>query len=175
MKKSFPFLILVFFTSFVSFSQSISTSPYSLYGLGSLYDANFGFIPAVGTAGIALSSDSFINNKNASSLVDIAPNNFFFEVGGVGLQTSFESTEKKENRNNFQFSHFAFAFPITATSAVSVAMMPYSSSSFKISGLEIPIIDGSSESYNLDVIGTGGLNNLDFSYAYKLSSKLSVG
>ncbi|TRX38655.1 aromatic hydrocarbon degradation protein [Flavobacterium sp. ZT3R18] len=175
MKKSCPFLVLVFFTSFFASSQSIATSPYSLYGLGSLYESNFGFIPALGTAGIALSSVGFINNKNAASLVDIPENNFFFEVGGTGIQSSFESNLKKENRNNVQFSHFAFAFPITNKSAFSLAMMPYSSSSFKISGLKIPIIDGSNESYYLDVIGTGGLNNLDLSYAYKLSNKLSVG
>ena len=175
MKKSCPFLVLVFFASVFSYSQSIATSPYSLYGLGSLYESNFGLIPALGTAGIALSSDSFINNKNAASLVNIEANNFFFEVGGTGIQTSFESNLRTENRNNFQFSHFAFAFPINSKSAFSVAMMPYSSSSFKISGLKVPIIDGSNEYYYLDVIGTGGLNNLDFSYAYKLSNKLSFG
>jgi hypothetical protein len=177
MKNSCPFLVLVFFASFFSYSQSIATSPYSLYGLGSLYESNFGSIPALGTAGIALPSDSFINNKNAASLIDIPENNFFFEVGGTAIQSSFENNLKKENRNNFQFSHFAFAFPITNKSAFSVAMMPYSSSSFKISGLKIPIIDGSNEYYYyyLDVIGTGGLNNLDLSYAYKLSNKLSVG
>jgi hypothetical protein len=175
MKKSCPFLVLIFFASFFSYSQSIATSPYSLYGLGSLYEPNFGLIPALGTAGLALSSDSFINNKNAASLVDIPANNFFFEVGGIAIQSSFEDNLKKENRNNFQFSHFAFAFPINAKSAFSLAMMPYSSSSFKISELKIPIIDGSNEYYYLDVMGTGGLNNLDLSYAYKLSNKLSVG
>jgi hypothetical protein len=175
MKKSCPFLVLVFFTSFIACSQSIATSPYSLYGLGSLYEANFGLIPSLGTAGIALPSDSFINNKNAASLVNIQQNNFFFEIGGKGIQSSFEDNLKKENRNNFQFSHFAFAFPITTKSAVSVAMMPYSSSSFKISGLKIPVIDSGNEYYYLDVIGTGGLNNLDFTYAYKLTNKLSLG
>jgi len=175
MKKNCPFLVLVFFASFFTYSQSIATSPYSLYGLGSLYESNFGLIPALGTAGIALPSDSFINNKNAASLVNIPSNNFFFEVGGAGIQTSFEDNIKKENRNNFQFSHFTFAFPITVKSAFSIAMMPYSSSSFKIAGLKIPIIDGSDEYYYLDVIGTGGLNNLDLSYAYKLSNKLSLG
>lgn len=175
MKKSFSFLVFVFFTSFLVRSQSISTSPYSLYGLGSLYESNFGLIPSLGNAGIALPSDDFINNKNAASLVNIPQNNFFFEVGGKGIQTSFEDNLKKENRNNFQFSHFAFAFPISQKSAVSVAMMPYSSSSFKIPELKIPIMDGSNEYYYLDVIGTGGLNNLDFSYAYKLSNKLSFG
>ncbi|MBW4359600.1 aromatic hydrocarbon degradation protein [Flavobacterium taihuense] len=175
MKKSCPFFVLVFFASFFSYSQSIATSPYSLYGLGSLYESNFGLVPSLGAAGIALPSDSFINNKNAASLVTIAANNFFFEVGGTGIQSSFEDNLKKENRNNFQFSHFAFAFPINNKSAFSVAMMPYSSSSFKISELKIPIIDGSNEYYYLDVIGTGGLNNLDVSYAYKLSNKLSLG
>lgn len=175
MKKSSSFLVLAFFASFWSYSQSIATSPYSLFGLGSLYEDNFGLTPALGSAGIALPSDDFINNKNAASLVNIPANNFFFEIGGTGIQSSFENNLKKENRNNFQFSHFAFAFPINKSSAFSIAMMPYSSSSFKISGLKIPIIDGGSEYYYLDVIGTGGLNNLDLSYAYKFGDKLSFG
>ncbi|REH00236.1 PorV/PorQ family protein [Flavobacterium aquicola] len=175
MKNRVSFLVLVFFTCFWSYSQSIATSPYSLYGLGSLYESNFGFSAAIGTTGIALSSDSFINNKNAASLVDIPANNFFFEIGGTGIQSSFEDNLKKENRNNFQFSHFAFAFPINKKSAFSLALMPYSSSSFKISGLKIPIIDSNNEFYYLDVLGTGGLNNLDLSYAYRLGNKLSLG
>ena len=175
MKKSYLFLGLSFFTALLSHSQSIATSPYSLYGLGSLYESNFGIIPALGTAGIALSSESFINNKNAASLVDIPANNFYFEVGGTGIQASFENNSIKESRNNSQFSHFAFAFPINSKSAFSAALMPYSSSSFKISGFKIPIIDGSDEYYYLDVVGTGGLNNFDLSYAYKLSNKWSLG
>lgn len=174
MKKSFQFLVLVFFSSWC-YSQSVATSPYSLYGLGSLYESNFGSTAGLGTAGIALPSDDFINNKNPASLVNIPANNFFFEIGGTGIQSSFEDNTKKENRNNFQFSHFAFAFPINKRSAFSLAMMPYSSSSFKISGLKIPIIDANNEYYYLNVIGTGGLNNLDLSYAYRLSDKLSFG
>lgn len=175
MKKSCLILVLVFFSSFEIYSQSIATSPYSLYGLGSLYESNFGFTATLGTAGIALPSDDFINNKNAASLVNIPSNNFFFEIGGTGIQSSFEDNLKKENRSNSQFSHLAFAFPITKKSAFSLAMMPYSSSSFKISGLKIPVLDGNNEDYYLDVMGTGGLNNLDISYAYKLSNKLSIG
>jgi len=174
MKKSHLFLVLVFFSSFWSFSQSIATSPYSLYGLGSLYESNFGLTAALGTAGIALPSEDFINNKNAASLVNIPANNFFFEIGGTGIQSSFEDNVRTEKRNNFQFSHMAFAFPITSKSAFNLSLMPYSSSSFKISGLKIPIIDGNNEYYYLDVIGTGGLNNLDLSYAYKLNNKLSL-
>jgi hypothetical protein len=173
MKKSVSFLVLVFFSSW-TFSQSIATSPYSLFGLGSLYESNFGLTSGLGTAGIALPSDDFINNKNASSLVNIPENHFFFEVGGTGIQSSFENNVKSESRSNSQFSHFAFAFPVTKKAAFSLAMMPYSSSSFKVSGLKIPIVDGGSEYYYLDVVGTGGLNNLDLSYAYKLTDKLAL-
>jgi hypothetical protein len=173
MKKSSPFLVLVFFSCW-TYSQSITTSPYSLFGLGSLYESNFGLTSALGSTGIAMASDDFINNKNAASLVNIPANNFFFEIGGTGIQSSFESNYKTEKRNNSQFSHFAFAFPITKKSAFSLAVMPYSSSSFKVSGLKIPITDGGSENYYLDVMGTGGLNNLDLAYAYKFSDKLSL-
>ena len=175
MKNNISFLACIFFTSLLSYSQSISTSPYSLYGLGSLYESNFGLIPAIGSSGIGLPSGSFINNKNAASLVNIPMNNFFFDFGGAAIQTSFQDNSKTENRNNFQFSHLAFAFPLTSKSAFSLALMPYSSSSFIISDMKIPIIDGSDEYYNLDVIGSGGLNNLDLSYAYKLTNKLSFG
>jgi hypothetical protein len=140
-----------------------------------LYESNFGLIPGIGSSGIGLPSGSFINNKNAASLVNIPMNNFFFEFGGAALQTSFQNNSKTENRSNFQFSHLAFAFPLTSKSAFSLALMPYSSSSFIISDMKISIIDGSNEYYNLDVIGSGGLNNLDLSYAYKLTNSLSFG
>ncbi|WP_348797690.1 aromatic hydrocarbon degradation protein [Flavobacterium adhaerens] len=174
MRGRISFLVLIFISSW-SFAQSIATSPYSIYGLGSLYESNFGLTAAMGMSGIALPSEEFINNKNAASLTNIPEHHFIFEVGGTGIQASFESNLKKEQRNNFQFSHFAFAFPINSKSAFSLALMPYSSSSFKVSDLEIPIIDSNNENYYLDVIGTGGLNNLDFSYAYRFGSKLSFG
>ncbi|MNF35946.1 hypothetical protein D3C84_168290 [compost metagenome] len=157
-----------------SFSQSISSSPYSLYGLGSLYESDFGLIPAIGSSGMALPSDRFINNLNPASLAFMYSNHFLFDVGGKAILTSYEDDSKKENRNNFQFSHIAFAFPITAKSAFSMALKPYSSSTFKISNLSLPIQD-SQESYTLDVSGSGGLNDFDVSYGYRLNKKLALG
>ncbi|MNX52932.1 Outer membrane protein transport protein (OMPP1/FadL/TodX) [compost metagenome] len=157
-----------------SFSQSIASSPYSLYGLGSLYESDFGLIPAIGSSGMALPSDRFINNLNPASLAFMYSNHFLFDVGGKAILTSYEDDSKKENRNNFQFSHIAFAFPITAKSAFSMALKPYSSSTFKISNLSLPIQD-SQESYTLDVSGSGGLNDFDVSYGYRVNKKLALG
>lgn len=165
---------LLVFMTMTSFSQSISSSPYSLYGLGSLYESDFGLIPAIGSSGMALPSDRFINNLNPASLAFMYSNHFLFDVGGKAILTSYEDDSKKENRNNFQFSHIAFAFPVTAKSAFSMALKPYSSSTFKISNLSLPIQD-SQESYTLDVSGSGGLNDFDVSYGYRINKKLALG
>lgn len=160
--------------SLTSFAQSISSSPYSLYGVGSLYDSDFGSIPAIGSSGMALPSDTFINNLNPASLGYLPQSHFMFDVGGKAIATTYQNSSTSEKRNNFQFSHIAFAFPVTKKSAFSVALKPYSSSTFKISNLKLPIAD-SQEYYYLTAAGSGGLNDLDFSYGYRLGKKLSVG
>jgi hypothetical protein len=174
MTNKIAFVRLLVLMSVTSFSQSISTSPYSLYGLGSLYDSDFGSLPSMGSSGIALPSNQFINNLNPASLGFMSQNHFLFDIGGKFIESTYQNNLKSENRNNAQFSHIAFAFPITQKSAFSVALRPYSSASFKILNLKIPI-ENSQEQYNLDATGSGGLNNFDFSYAYKINKKLSLG
>jgi hypothetical protein len=160
--------------SLTAFSQSISSSPYSLYGIGSLYDSDFGSIPSIGSSGIALPSNVFINNLNPASLGYLPLKHFMFDIGGNAIATTYQSESRSEKRNNFQFSHLALAFPVTKNSGFSIALRPYSSATFKISNLKIPITD-SQEYYYLTAQGSGGLNNFDFSYGYRFGKKISVG
>ncbi|MFA9186917.1 aromatic hydrocarbon degradation protein [Flavobacterium sp. FBOR7N2.3] len=174
MKNTIAIISFLIFVSFSSYSQSLSSSPYSIYGLGSLYESDFGSIPAIGSSGVALPSARFINNLNPASLGFMSQNHFMFDVGGNAIQTSYQDVSRKEDRNNVQFSHIAFAFPVSAKSAVSVALKPYSSAGFKISDYKLPIQD-SNEEYTLSATGTGGLNNFDISYGHRLGKKLSLG
>lgn len=157
-----------------TFSQSISSSPYSMYGLGSLYDSDFGSISSIGSSGIALPSNRFINNLNPASLGYMYQNHFLFDVGGKSILSTYENSSKKESRNNFQFSHIALAFPVTSKSAVSVALQPYSSAAFKISNLLLPI-ENSADTYVLNASGSGGLNDFDLSYGYRIGKKIALG
>ncbi|HJR99433.1 MAG TPA: hypothetical protein VJ780_00755, partial [Flavobacterium sp.] len=174
MKNTFVIIAFLILTSFSSFSQSLSSSPYSIYGLGSLYDSDFGSISAIGSSGVALPSNRFINNLNPASLGFMYQNHFLFDVGGKAIQTSYQDISKKEDRNNVQFSHIAFAFPLCTKSAVSVALKPYSSAGYKISDYKLPILD-SNEEYTLSATGTGGLNNFDISYAHRIGKKVALG
>lgn len=174
MKNKITFLFFLMMASFSTFSQSLSSSPYSIYGLGSLYDSDFGAISAMGSSGVALPSERFINNLNPASLGFMYQNHFLFDVGGKAIQTSYQNLSKKENRNNVQFSHIAFAFPLSSKSAVSLSLKPYSSAGFKISDYKLPIQD-SNEEYTLSATGTGGLNNFDISYGHRIGKKLALG
>lgn len=123
---------------------------------------------------MALPSDSFINNLNPASLGFMYQNHFLFDIGGKAIVTTYQSSSRTEKRNNFQFSHIALAFPVTKNSGFSFSLQPYSSSVFKISNLKLPIAD-SQEYYYVSAQGSGGLNNLDFSYGYRFGKKLSLG
>lgn len=174
MKNTIIIIGFLILTSLSNYGQSLSSSPYSVFGVGSLYDSDFGSIPAIGSSGVALPSSRFINNLNPASLGFMYQNHFMFDVGGNAIQTSYQDVSRKENRNNVQFSHIAFAFPLSTKSAVSVALKPYSSFGFKIADYKLPIQD-SNEEYTLSASGTGGLNNFDVSYGYRLGKKLSLG
>ena len=174
MKSKIIYLIVAILMSLHSFSQSISSSPYSLYGVGSLYDSDFGGIPSIGSSGIALPSDVYINNLNPASLAFMPQNHFMLDIGGKAIMTTYKSSSRSENRNNFQFSHLAFAFPVTKNSGFSIALRPYSSAAFKISNLQLPIAN-SQDYYYLTATGSGGLNDFDLSYGYKFGKKLSLG
>jgi len=174
MKSKIVYLSCFILMSITSFSQSISSSPYSLYGVGSLYDSDFGEIPSIGSSGLALPSSTFINNLNPASLGFLPQNHFMFDIGGKAIMTTYQSGSRSESRNNFQFSHIAFAFPVSKNSGFSASLRPYSSSTFKISNLKLPI-ENSLDYYYLTATGSGGLNNFDLSYGYRFGKKLSLG
>ncbi|KIO53046.1 PorV/PorQ family protein [Flavobacterium hibernum] len=174
MKSKIVYLSCFILMSITSFSQSISSSPYSLYGVGSLYDSDFGEIPSIGSSGMALPSNTFINNLNPASLGFLPQNHFMFDIGGKAIMTTYQSGSRSESRNNFQFSHIAFAFPVSKNSGFSASLRPYSSSTFKISNLKLPI-ENSLDYYYITATGSGGLNNFDLSYGYRFGKKLSLG
>lgn len=174
MNKVILAVSLIFLNVGMLFSQNESNSPYSLFGLGSLYESNYGSIPAIGGSGVALPTKRFINNLNPASLAFIDKNSFLFDLGGKASSTSYKNEDTNEKKDNFYFSHIAFAAPITSKSGFSLALKPFTNSTYEITNLEIPI-QGTTESYLTSIIGKGGLNAFDFSYGYLLSDKLSVG
>jgi len=176
-KKSLLFvLILGFFASqeILAQNNSLSSSPYSLSGLGILNQVSTGKTNALGKAGIAMKSNTSINNLNPASYASIPLNSFFFDVGGKAQFNTFETAGTTENSSSANFSNISFAFPINDKSGVGLTLTPYSSVGYNIDGIETDI-EGSNNSFSTLVEGTGGLKDLKLSYGYNILPNLSIG
>ncbi|WP_372755215.1 hypothetical protein [Mariniflexile sp.] len=156
-------------------SNQLSSSPYSLYGLGLSNETSTGTINGLGGLGLAMPSNRFINSSNPASFGSILPNSFFFDFG-FKAQTNTLS-EKGGSNSNFigNFSNIALAFPVTKKSGFGLTLIPLTNVGYSVSNIQTNIEGSSSSIFITDITGTGGINDLKLNYGYALSNKLRLG
>ncbi|MBV1923289.1 MAG: hypothetical protein KUG68_04585 [Flavobacteriaceae bacterium] len=168
------FLCLISTVEAYTQSNNLSSSPYSLYGLGLKNELSTGASNALGKTGIAHKSNEFINNLNPASLSSIPSNRFLFDVGVNFQKETLQENSNEEPRFNANFSNMAFAFPITKKSGFGITLIPFTNVGYDILGLETEI-EGSNDIFTSTIFGSGGLNEIKASYGYALTDKLSLG
>ena len=87
MNKTLFFTIVVTLlalNSITAQSEGLTSSPYSLYGLGVINQTSVGFTNGLGYSGIGIKTDSEINNLNAANYALIPQNSFFYDIGLKG-------------------------------------------------------------------------------------------
>ena len=171
------YIICQFCMSQIIFSQttnSLSSSPYSLYGLGVSNELNTGKTNALGNTGFAMPSTYSINNLNPASLGAIPKGSFLYDIGVKLQKETLYEDGLKEFRYNGNFSNFSIAFPLSKKSGLSIALIPFTNVGYTISGLEKPI-DGSTGTFLANITGSGGLNSIQLNYGYKVNDKLRLG
>ena len=105
-------------------SEGLTSSPYSLYGLGAINQTSIGAANSMGYSGIGLRTDSGINNLNPATYALIPQNSFFYDVGVVGEFNSFENQSDTESKTTLNFSNLAFAFRIEERLGAGIALIP---------------------------------------------------
>ncbi|GHC46798.1 OmpP1/FadL family transporter [Ulvibacter litoralis] len=169
-------LSLLFFISVSAFSQTndLSSSPYSLYGLGLRNNLNTGEANTLGKTGIASHSTSSINGLNPASFASFHSNSFLYDIGVKVQQETLVEGGVDESRTNANFSSLAFAFPVSSKFGVGLTLLPFTNVGYFVSGVPNEI-EGSNEQFNSDIYGSGGLNDIKINAGYKVTDKLSVG
>ncbi|WP_445958058.1 hypothetical protein [Yeosuana sp.] len=166
--------LLLFSIETIAQTNSLSSSPYSLYGLGQTNEISTGKINGLGKSGIAMPSSTFINNSNPASFASIPLNSFFYDFG-FKAETNILMENGRQNSNLItNFSNIAIAFPLSKTSGFGVTLTPFTSVGYTLSNIESNI-EGSTYSFYTDVDGGGGINNLKLNYGYALSNKFRLG
>ncbi|TMU50446.1 OmpP1/FadL family transporter [Flagellimonas algicola] len=178
MKMTIKFSIRLVFLISVGFlkaqSEGLTSSPYSLYGLGAINQTSIGAANSMGYSGIGLRTDSGINNLNPATYALIPQNSFFYDVGVVGEFNSFENQSDSESKTTLNFSNLAFAFRIEERLGAGIALIPYSDVGYSLLGIQTNI-EGSSEVFESNVTGLGGLNDLRVNMGYGPTEKLRLG
>lgn len=153
---------------------TLSNSPYSLYGLGLENYLNIGKTNAFGNSGMAMPSNSSINNLNPASFGAIPLNSFMFDIGLKTQVSFFQEGGLTQSKSNSGFTNLAFAFALTKKSGLGITLLPYTNVGYGISGIETDI-EGSNDVFFTEVTGEGGLNDIKVNYGYSFSSKFRIG
>lgn len=163
---------MILITNF-SFAQNDTSTPYSIFGLGVENKTATGGLTGLGNTGIAQNKSAEINLFNPASLSGIEPKTFLYEFGVNGMYSTIETDDLSQNTTDFNISHVVMAFPVNKNIGLSFGLLPYT----KV-GYDIDIersIEGSNDTYNSRVTGSGGLTKLYLAGGIDITKNLSFG
>ena len=176
MMKSRVVAIVLFLYSVHVFSQSegLTSSPYSLYGLGVINQTSIGISNGLGYTGIGMKLNTGINNLNAANYAMVPKNSFFYDVGVRAKNNTYANNSNSESKTSLNFSNLAFAFAIDEGWGMGLTLVPYSDVGYSIVGLTSNV-EGSTDTFESSVTGVGGLNDLRIQMGYEALKGLRAG
>lgn len=155
-------------------AQNNTRTPYSMYGLGELRSQQNAVNTAMGGAGMALSSSTFLNTANPASYRGIDSLNVLFDMGVEGKYSQFQSKGITNDLNTANLSYFGIGWRFSPKFAAGFGLNPFSSTGYEInSTASIDGIIGSE--YPLNIIGSGDISRAYGSLSYSLSKRLAIG
>lgn len=163
----------ILLASITTEAQNNTRSPYSMYGLGELKSQTNIVSSAMGSAGIAAPSSSYINMLNPASYQGLDSLVVRFDTGVEGKYSSFNDGGANSNLINGNYSYMAFAFRISPKFALGLGVNPYSSAGYEINSSAS--VEGTQISYPLDIIGTGDISRAYLALSYAPIKNLSIG
>ncbi len=165
-------LTLVFLHVANAESQS-SSSPYSVFGLGSLETNSLGPGRGMGGTSIAFRSSTYLNISNPASFSGLDSLLSIFEIGLFGKYTSYASSTKNQSAIDANFRYVVMGFRITPWLATSFGFAPYSTIGYNINTKSD--VEGSNLKYNKVFSGDGGVNRTFLSTSFKVNKNLALG
>jgi hypothetical protein len=166
-------IILFFVFIFKTACSQITSSPYSMFGLGLIEDNSLGFNKAMGGTGIALMSGYSLNFQNPASFDGIDSLVTIFELGIFGKYTSYENSKSNQGLFDCNIKYAVMGFRPSSRWATSFGIVPYSTIGYNI---YVPVpIEGTLLTDNKRFSGDGGVNQLYSGNSYRITKNLVLG
>jgi hypothetical protein len=154
-----------------------NTSPYSIIGIGDIEKSYFDRTSGMGHAGVALSSPRFFYQSNPASIAALDEHFFYFEVSGryKGVSYSGQAVNDPSNSqsSDIQFKKAVFAIKPRPHWALSVGLVPYSTSNYSFYATRS--VQGSNLTADAYYQGSGGVNQFYFTNSFNIGKNFHIG
>ncbi len=172
--KSLIFVLIILVASCFEnvVAQIAVNSPYSRFGVGDLATRKNTYNFSMGGIAYAVSSPRYVNPYNPATNMAFDSLSFIF-TGGIACNFDNLKTDKISNSDNFiTLGYLLFGFPITHWLKSSFGFIPYSYIGYNIIDKQIVENVGKTD---YKYIGSGGINQLCFNNAVKITKDFSLG
>jgi hypothetical protein len=153
--------------------SQITSSPYSVFGLGTIEESSLGVNKAMGGTGIAFMSGHGLNVQNPASYDGIDSLVTIFELGLFGRYTSYKSSNSEQSLFDSNIRYASMGFRPSSRWATSFGITPYSTIGYKIN-VDLPV-EGSINTHTESFTGEGGVNQVYIGNSYRITKNLVFG
>jgi len=155
-------------------AQSGTNSPLSIFGIGEIEYRDFGRTTGMGSVGIGLQSENFLNRSNPAALSGIDTLRFVVDVSAVIKFSEFITSTDNARTNNFNFKNIAAGVRLSNRWTSSVGLSPFSNVGYSIRNSQPR--EGSVDAQGeLFFTGSGGVNKFYWANAVELFRGFSLG
>jgi hypothetical protein len=154
-------------------TNNLTSSPYSLFGLGVESAISSGRNTALGNTGIALDAANGFNLYNPAAFATMLKDHFALEFGATAELTNISNSDANESRDTYNFSNISIGFN-REKYGIGLTLKPATNIGYQLIGLQNNI-EGSNEEFTTNITGSGGINEIRLDYGYKVTNNLNIG
>lgn len=168
----FFFLLMV---TMPAMAQNVMTSsPYSMFGVGEIVTGLYGQNSSMGGVSLGMRNPMLINTENPAGLVGIDSCKLLAETSAFAKWESYYSKGSSNDAFTGNLSSFALAGRIRPRWYMAAGLNPYSSVGYYFQSGQ-PLEGSPGTTYYSVFEGSGGLSKIYLSNAFALSPHLSLG
>lgn len=168
-------LSLLFLPVSLLTAQNVMTSsPYSMFGVGEIDGGRYGANAAMGGVAIGMRGGRLINSDNPASLTGMDSCRLLAEVSAFAKWESYQSKGSSNDAFTGNLSRFALAGRIIPRWYAGVGLVPFSSVGYYFKSSQ-PLEGSPGSYYNSTFYGDGGLSKFYLTNAFQVLPSLSVG
>ncbi|MDR2979302.1 MAG: hypothetical protein LBV02_02505 [Bacteroidales bacterium] len=161
-------LIILMGIHIIGNAQTGISSPYSGFGIGILSNTTNASLSAMGGTSYAIQSNRFVNYKNPASYIAFDSLSFIADVAFSTSSISLKNTDMNQKNTLARFNYLTIGFSVAKFWRTSLGVLPFSDVGYKIN-------DTGHEGYSYRYEGDGGLNQVYWGNAFRLTRNLSIG